>query len=305
MFKVIRRNPLVNKFVRNILKRAGKTQKIIESKWRLSGVIELVHNQKSFQMYSECDDGILNPLFYGDDYIETNDLKVFTKLIMPGDVIFDIGANTGLYSVVSGVVSNDATIYAFEPNVANLKRLSKNIELNSLSNITIIPFAVGNTNEDILFTVLKDDVVSDTSSAIEAFSKSTYRGELEWKNISVAQIRVDDFVESHNISKIDLMKVDVEGYEIEVLKGAMQSILCWKPTILLETFLDGDKRSFLEVFVREAGYTVYLIFKEGIVKTGGNFESNTGLNYLLMSFETEQVFTKISEVKRKAIFPIS
>lgn len=249
-------------------------------------------------MYSECDDGILDPLFYGNEYVETSDLEVLTMLVRSGDIIFDIGANTGLYSIVSHIASKEISIYAFEPNPINLKRLAKNIELNSISNISTLPFAVGNSNEEISFTVREDNSLSDTSSAIESFSKSTYRGELKWKNIKVAQVRIDDFVESHKITKIDMMKIDVEGYEIEVLKGAMQSILRWKPVILIESFLNDDKRAFLEEFVRNAGYTIYLILQEGVVRVGEKFESNVGLNYLLMNYETKQVFTKTAEVKR-------
>lgn len=298
MLKSLRKKPLINRLGRNVLQWIGNMQRFLEKRWRLSGVVQISHNGNHFRMYSECDDGILEPLFYGNDYIETNDLNAFSKLIHHGDIILDIGANTGLYSIVSSIASQETIIYAFEPNPINLVRLNRNIELNSISNISIIPFAVGNSNQEISFTVPEDDSLSDTSSAVESFSKSTYRGELKWKNIKVSQVRIDDFIKSHNIAKINMLKIDVEGYEIEVLKGSMQSILRWKPVILIESFLNDDKRTFLEKFVQEAGYTIYLIFKEGIVRIGGKFENNAGLNYLLMNYETKNVFTKMVEVKR-------
>lgn len=247
-------------------------------------------------MYSKCDDGIMDPLYYNTSYIEVNDLKVFSKFIHKNSVIFDIGANTGIYSLISGIITVEGQVYSFEPNPVNLKRLKKNIELNSSKNITVIPKAVGGDQKKISFTVLKEDVLSDTSSAIESFSKNTYSGTLEWKNIEVEQITLDSFCEDNKIEKVDLIKIDVEGYEVSVLEGAIDTIRKHKPLILLETFLNEEKQNYLESFIKTNGYYIYLILTEGIVKTGQEFKGSSGLNYLLLNNETEKVFTPLTEL---------
>lgn len=267
-----------------------------EGKWRLSGIIPLNFDGHHFKMISKCDDGILNPLFYNNSYIETSDIRVFINLIQKSNVILDIGANTGIYSIISSMVSDDTVVYSFEPNPVNYIRLNRNIVLNKRKNIKTIQKAVGPENSKIVFTVPAADILSDTSSAIESFSKSTYSGTIEWKNIEVDQITVDDFCVRNTIHKVDLMKIDVEGYEIDVLRSAMKTIQKDRPIILLESFLNEEKRIFLEGLVVQNQYYVYLIISEGIVKTNQKFERNTGLNYLLLPFETPDIFTPMTEI---------
>lgn len=292
----IRINSAINRICRFLIIKIKNVVLYVEKRWRLSGVIPLEHGGICFSMYSECDDGILEPLYYGDNYIESNDLTLFGRMIKPGYTVFDIGANTGLYSIFSGVSAPSSAIYSFEPNPSNLLRLKKNLGLNQLKSVHVIPHAIGAKRDNISFTVLADDNISDTSSAVESFSKNSYRGELKWKTIHVEQTTIDDFIAENQIQQIDLVKIDVEGYEIEVLKGGTTTFQKWKPSILIESFLDGTKRDFLEQFVAEMGYTVYLVVGEGIIRVGNCFESGVGLNYLLMERVTEQVFTRFKDI---------
>lgn len=297
MLKLIRRNPLINKAGRNTILMAHDFVSFLEKKWKLSGIVEIELNGCRFRMFSKCDDGILKPLFYNDSYVELSDLRVFTNLIGEKSVILDIGANTGIYSIASAAMSGGSQIYSFEPNPVNYRRLLKNIEINSFTNITTFQQAVGAFKGAIGFTVPEKDMISDTSSALESFSKSTYSGDIEWKNIEAEQIMLDDFCSDLTLDKVDLIKIDVEGYELSVLKGASKLIERFRPTILIESFLNEEKRKYLEDLVVSNNYTIYLIIKEGIIKTGKELEENIGLNYLLMSHETKGVFTKMADLK--------
>lgn len=248
-------------------------------------------------MMSKCDDGIIDPLFYNFGYVETYDIRVFINLIQKENVIFDIGANTGIYSVLSSIVMDQSVVYSFEPYPVNYIRLNENITLNARKNIQTVQKAVGAEKTSIVFTVPAEDMISDTSSVLESFSKSTYEGRIKWKSIEVEQVTVDDFCIENDINRVDLMKIDVEGYEMDVLRGALKTIQKDRPIILLESFLNEKKRNFLEGLVEHNQYCVYLIIAEGIVKTNQKFERNNGLNYLLMPFETKDIFTPMTEIK--------
>lgn len=297
MIRYIRKIPVINKIVRNLIIISSKYIIFLEKKWRLSGIIKLNFDNLIFFMYSKCDDGIIEPLYYNSSYIESNDLKVFTKFIGVKSVIFDVGANTGIYSLISGIVSKDAMIYSFEPNPINLIRLKKNIKLNSIKNITVVPKAVGSKKKKISFTIPEKDIISDTSSAIESFSKSSYKGEIQWKNIEVEQITIDSYCDNNKIQNLHMIKIDVEGYELSVLEGAKNIIKIHRPLILIETFLNKEKLTYLQNFVKDYDYYIYLISSEGIIKIGQKFENNIGLNYLLLSYETDNIFTSINELK--------
>ena len=83
---------------------------------------------------------------------EVGKKKLFEKTIKPGSIVYDIGANVGIYTILSSILCGEAgKVYAFEPVPHNLKYLKKHIELNHLINVTVIGAAVSSTNGKIFF----------------------------------------------------------------------------------------------------------------------------------------------------------
>jgi len=296
ILKFIRKTPFLNKVFRGIILFTLKLFRRLAKKWRVSGVVSLSFNGQEFKMFSNCDDSIVDSFLYDNSYSELNDLNVFTRLIKPQTIIFDVGANTGIYSIICSTVSSDSVIHSFEPNPTNLERLKKNLSLNHLKNVKIVPKAVGEINKETDFYIPQNNAISDSSSVVADFSKATYGGEIAWKKTFVQQTSLDNYCQENSIKKVDLIKIDVENYEIEVLKGAIETIKQHAPIILLETFIYGDKRLFLENLIEENNYFTYLIFKQGIVKTSKKFEQNKALNYLIMPLETENTFTPMEDL---------
>lgn len=287
MLKDIRKIPLVNLLGRNILKLLPSSFKGYKLKWRTSGRISLKVNQYNFKMLNKCDDGIIDQIYYKLDYPETNDLSVFIKFIEPGSTVFDIGSNTGIYSILSAVSQPYSKIFAFEPNPINSERLSQNLALNKLNNVELIENAIGEENKIINLNVPENDIISDTTSVIEEFSKSTYKGKLSWKKIEVEQFSIDEMYSRLNLTRLDLIKIDVEGYEIEVLKGAQKVLKSNRPKILLETFPDREKQSWFKNFVTKFDYKAYTISNTGLKIDESDFEVKEGYNYLLIPAEMD------------------
>ena len=297
MLKYLRKTPFINRIVRNILAKSHKFFSLAKQRWRVAGIIPINFHGVTFRMYSQCDDGILEPLYYGFQYSEQSDLLVFTSFIDQKSVILDIGANTGIYSILSAKLFDNVQVHSFEPNPINLKRLEKNISINALTNIKVVPKAVGSEKKKIAFNIPEKEIISDTSSAIEKFSKSTYKGELTWKSIEVEQISIDSYCQLNELKTVDLIKIDVEGYELHVLEGAKKTLKDHQPIILLETFQGEEGKAKLQYIVQENGYFIYTILSEGIIKLGQKFEEKFGLNYLLLNFETETIFTPLKALK--------
>ncbi|NND76953.1 MAG: FkbM family methyltransferase [Flavobacteriales bacterium] len=233
-------------------------------------------------MFSKCDDGIVNLLYYGQDYVEKDDLNVFLSLVKNDFVVFDVGANTGLYSLAVKAKDPSATVYAFEPHPINLERLDRNVQLNDLKGISTVGMAVGALNKVINFTIPSNDQISDTSSAIDEFSKNSYRGEIKWKQIQVKQTTLDDFLIERSIDLVNLIKIDVEGYELSVFDGAKKTIESSKPFILVESFLDKEKRTYFSKFISDFDYEVFFIHNKGIVRGDISRSDFPGLNFLLV-----------------------
>jgi len=283
--KDIRKYSLVNLLGRNILKVLPQQFDKLKLRWRTSGIVRINFNNISFKMRNCCDDGIVDQLYFKLKYSEVNDLKQFLRLIKPDSVILDIGSNTGIYSILSGKSEPNSKIFAIEPNPVNFKRLEENIKLNELSNIQVSRYAIGANTQKIELNVPKNNIISDTTSVLEDFSKSTYQGKIEWKKIDVKQVSIDEFCSLHNLEKIDLIKVDVEGYEIEVLKGASTQMKKNRPKILLETFPDEDKRNWLMNFLEKHEYQAFCINSNGLQMDTSSLSKKEGYNYLFLPKE--------------------
>jgi len=147
---------------------------------------------------------------------ETEEMKILKKIIKKGDCVIDIGANIGFYTLFfTNLVGKTGKVIAFEPEPENFSILKKNIETNSLENVTLFQKAVGSRNELIKMKL--------TSSG--GFHHINDTGDLE-----VDCIRLDDYVKNANF-----VKMDAEGYEIEILKG-MPNLLQQDITIMSEYY---------------------------------------------------------------------
>lgn len=151
-------------------------------------------------------------LFCND--FEKNEIAFLRKSLKPGDVFLDIGANGGIYTVVaSRQVGNQGHVYAFEPGERELKLLRHNIQLNNLTNVTVIPCAVSDKSGVAKFAVVNDGALNSLADLNRA------EQEIEsWQTIHT--MSVDDFIDKYSIPKVDFVKIDVEGAERLVLNGA-------------------------------------------------------------------------------------
>ncbi len=146
--------------------------------------------------------------------------------------ILDIGAFIGDSALILSPLTTDK-VYSFEATTENYNNMLKTIELNNLTNVVAVKTAVGseNTNIDIRYE-------GSASSSSELMIK-------EPKYIEKCPvIRIDDYVKEHNLN-VGLIKVDIEGAEQDFLKGAMQTIKEYKPTMLISIYHNID--DFLDI----------------------------------------------------------
>jgi FkbM family methyltransferase len=298
LLKNIRNLPFLNKAIRSTLNFSASTIYKLESHWRVSGIVDIQFDGMEIPFYTESDDDLVDTLYYNKEYYEYNDLSLFVHLARVSKNIIDVGANTGLYSILSATASPDATVFAFEPNPTNHKRLQKNIELNQLKNIKVIQNAVGDSAKPISFTIPKDERISYTSSVLGDFSKSTHGGQLEWKEITVPQATLDTFFKD-SFNQIDLLKIDVEGYELAVFEGGKTFFQNNSPVVLCEIFLNEEKRTYFQNFLQRYDYTAYMILKDGLLRLDKELIPNLdGNNFLFSRGRTEHTFTSFKHMTK-------
>lgn len=141
--------------------------------------------------------------------------------LKPGDTFVDAGANIGYLSLAAAaVVGKNGFVHAFEPVKSTYALLKNNAELNEFSQINCHPLGLGSRNEEAV--IYSEDQNRGGASIVNQRS--------EQKEI-IQICPLDTILEGE---KVDLLKVDVEGYEFEVLKGAEQTIRKNHPAIILE-----------------------------------------------------------------------
>jgi len=150
------------------------------------------------------------------------------------DVVIDIGAHLGEYSLA--VAKNAETVIAVEANPDTFKILQKNIELNKTSNIIPINKAIYDSTGYQNLQIFGDK--SGMSSMVMNYEDKS-------DSIKVKTETLDRLVDNLKLKKVDWIKIDVEGAEYNVLKGAKQTILLNKERIKLIIELHGEKNSIL------------------------------------------------------------
>ncbi len=231
---LLRDNLLVNPLVRNVLRilqnRFGKF-KTVTNLYRIFGKVKLQVNGVKFYVFSRGDDFIANELYYQLGY-EGNEFDLIKILLNKSKYLIDVGANTGIFSLYAASLNDRLKVLSFEPHPGNFKRLIKNIAINNLKNIKPFPLALGSKNGQIEFTVPLDLSIAATASANQDFSRSFHK--IDHTSIEVEQTTLTDALSSITLSFHDIIKIDVEYYELEVLKGAEKILYSQRPLILIE-----------------------------------------------------------------------
>lgn len=157
----------------------------------------------------------------------------FEKVLEPGDVFVDIGANVGYFTRIGArLVGEKGAVYAFEPMPAALRVLKENIK--SVGNVKLYETALSDERGAGEFSVNKH---GDTSSL------GVNPGAI--RTIQVPIDTLDNALKSNN--RIDVIKIDVEGYEFEVLRGATAVLARHKPLLYFEFIPDYTKKRLIDI----------------------------------------------------------
>jgi FkbM family methyltransferase len=155
------------------------------------------------------------------DY-ETNVIAGLRRFLHPGMICMDIGANAGLFTLfMARRVGDGGKVYAFEPTAATFQLLEKNIALNVLPNVMSENAAVTEQTGTVEFHIGPPSlcVYNSISAVMHPSAKDG-----QFLRVIVPAISIDDYCAARRITRVDLVKIDVEGAELQVLKG-MQRVL--------------------------------------------------------------------------------
>jgi FkbM family methyltransferase len=293
VFRLLRKNKALNGVVRSLIRNARRFIDRAVVYWPVSGIVEFRAQDLSVKLYAEGDDALTSKLYYQKNW-ENHILLWFMFFCQRSDVIVDAGANVGLFTLLAAKVNPNAKVHAFEPNPNNIERFKINLKLNKAdSRSEVHPYALGES-EGIVQFYLPLQRISDVSSVFSGHTRSF--NDFEHISLSVQSVSLDAFFVNRT-RKIDLIKIDVELYELQVLKGMRQILQTDRPVIFCEIFNDVIKTKLnpmlkneigeghtadIAALLRESGYYFYSITHDGLVEVSDFFYSPMSSMYLLV-----------------------
>lgn len=186
--------------------------------------------------YYKNDTIIGKSLEYYGEYTEL-EIQLLRNFIKDDFIVYDIGANIGYHTVA--FAKHSKQVYAFEPNKKNLRLLRDNTK--QLDNVSIFDVACSDDNVDMFVEDFDLDMPGNY-------------GEMHMRDVgqSCKSLRIDDIAD---IYAPDLMKIDVEGHELQVLRGSMETINEYKPIIFYEAH--GNDLDTIYDMLENIGYKMY------------------------------------------------
>lgn len=188
-------------------------------------------------------------------------LLVWRRLATQASVIIDGGAFAGLYSLLAAAVNPNATVVAFEPLPRAFARLQSNLALNKF---------VVSAEQIALSDTTGVATLYDLSSEEFAQGASLKHNDRLSDSVLAKTTRLDDYLLSKRIESADLIKLDVEGYELSAMRGLGEYLARHRPSILFEV-LDGSLGPPITAFLSTHGYKIFRIDEHrGLFSIGDN-----------------------------------
>lgn len=203
----------------------------------------------TFVMFlSNNDDGVALRWLWNGCY-EPMSLGLWTLLASQASVLFDIGAHTGVYTLAALAANPDAKVISCEPHDLNYARLLVNLRANGFATDMAYSIAISDRDADVPFTVSTEAWYLSTGGVVRASTDAISR--------HVPAMRLDTICQRNSV-KISLVKIDTEGHELAVLRGARAVLRDSGPDILMESVFNETTEE-LEHLLRSEGYSYYLI----------------------------------------------
>jgi len=196
--------------------------------------------------------------WYGYYEKELGDL--LKKIVKPGDVFLDLGANIGYFSLLVANNSPSAKVISFEPVAGLFQNMNDNISLNNIKNILTVNAAVGEINEEKELFVSAPDNLGMSSF----HQPANYSGKKE----RVKVVAIDDWLKISGLPRIDVIKLDIEGSELTALKGMKEVLQKQQPVLIVEVnpetlSMFNLKPSDIYDYLKHLNFEGFLILENG------------------------------------------
>ncbi len=187
-------------------------------------------------------------------------LREMRRFVAPGGVAYDLGAHIGYFTLIlSRLVGTQGSVFSFEPDPRNLDALAANLGGGGTANVTVVRSAVSDASGQVTFATFDFSSVGHIADA---------RTPGDARLVTVECVTLDDFVFSRGCPAPSFLKIDVEGAETRVLRGAERVLREVRPVVVVEVRGPG-RWAEVSTAAQEAGYRGYLLGGDGRLARAG------------------------------------
>ena len=202
------------------------------------------------------------------------ELEIAKNIFEPGDTVIDVGAHFGRYTIpCSRRVGKQGHIFAFEPIESTFKVLQRTVNKLKLQNITLLNCAISDRQhtQQMVIPVNKYGIELQSCSFLNN-NKGLYTDIDNYHTQETTVETIDNLITNYNMQKIKLIKCDVEGAELFVIKGAINTIKKYSPIVLLEIVRNHTERynySPIDLlqFMMSLDYKIFVLSDGKLVET--------------------------------------
>jgi FkbM family methyltransferase len=205
-------------------------------------------------------------LDHGNNNTVEADITIQSLKDIENPVIFDIGANIGTYTswVANWSANKNGTVYSFEPQRIIFQMLCANMSINNIFNVHTYEMGLGSKKEKIKINEADYSLLGSFGSfSLNKQNTPEYKKTDKQQTIKIDTL--DNFVKEHDIQKVDFIKIDAEGMDLDIIEGGILTIKKYKPKLLVEYLNAGkskDEKTSTEGFgivdtkLRDLGYKI-------------------------------------------------
>lgn len=217
----------------------------------ITSLSDHIESQVFWQGFQEADEGVITLL----------------KRHLPVDGIFvDVGANIGTFTLVAAHRAFRGQVHAFEPSAYHFARLARNVALNRFENVVLNQKGLYDQPGAATLFLPSQAGEMNNSGAASLYTS----GGKESREVSeaVSLVRLDDYLRNLDMSRLDIIKIDIEGAEVKALEGARETIMRFRPLVFMELDLGNLMRAgcspdeILEIW-KSLNYEVSIILVTG------------------------------------------
>ena len=169
--------------------------------------------------------------------------KILAERLRPGMVFYDLGANIGLFTLLAArLVGDSGKVFSFEPDPEIAARLRRNIQRNGFTNVTVVETGIWSATTKLNF--LKSGADSPDHGIGKFLATENGAGGTLTQCVSL-----DDFTQDASVTPPDALKCDVEGAEVEALRGGAKLFQSRHPWIVCEMHSDANRRAAAELLI--------------------------------------------------------